>query len=261
MNMKKLMWILILIFVAVLSVTKISGWMKNPANHEHSIEQTQNNIDTVMKLSAGAAATSVAVTMLPGDVATPVADQLAEMSKYFIVILSALYLEKYLITLTGYVTFSWIVPILCVILVGYILSKKNFLLRFAVKIAFCSLAICLVIPISVKISDIIYETQANSVNATIDEMDNYEIPEDEDEGILDKITGLVTSAVDKAVDDATSLLSDLIESLAVMLTISCLIPILVFVVIIWMIKTLFNSGISGHLNEDIIKKISERIDD
>jgi cellobiose-specific phosphotransferase system component IIC len=235
--------------------------MKNPANHEHSIEQTQNNIDTVMKLSAGAAATSVAVTMLPGDIATPVADQLAEMSKYFIVILSALYLEKYLITLTGYVTFSWIVPILCVILVGYILSKKNFLLRFAVKIAFCSLAICLVIPISVKISDIIYETQANSVNATIDEMDNYEIPEDEDEGILDKITGLVTSAVDKAVDDATSLLSDLIESLAVMLTISCLIPILVFVVIIWMIKTLFNSGISGHLNEDIIKKISERIDD
>jgi hypothetical protein len=260
MNVKKIMWSLVLIFVAVLSVTKISGWMSNPANHEHSIEQTQDNIETVMKLSAGAAATSVAVTMLPGDVATPVADQLAEMSKYFIIILSALYLEKYLITLTGYVTFSWLIPIVCALIIGYIFFNKKFLLRFAVKIALCSFAICLVIPISVKISDVIYETQENSVNATIDEMDNYEVPEDEDEGILDKITGLVTSAVDKAVDDATNLLTELIESLAVMLTISCLIPILVFVVIIWMIKTLFNST-SGRIDEEAIKKIIERLGD
>jgi hypothetical protein len=260
MNMKKIMLILMLVFAAVLSVTKISGWMSNPANHEHSITQTQNNIDTVLKLSAGAAATSVAVTMLPGDVATPVADQLAEMSKYFLVILSALYLEKYLITLTGYVTFSWMVPLLCALLIGYICFNKKFLLRFAWKIALCSLAICLVIPISVKISDIIYETQENSIDTTIDKMDSFEVPEDDDESILDKITGLVTNAVDIAIDSATSLLTDLIESLAVMLTISCLIPILVFVVIIWIIKMLFNSA-SGHIDEDTIKKIRTKLGD
>jgi competence protein ComGC len=254
------MWILILIFVGVLSVTKISGWMGNPANHEHSIERTEDNIDKVMKLSAGAAATSVAVTMLPGDVATPVAEQLAEMSKYFLVILSALYLEKYLITLTGYVTFTWLVPIFCALVIGYIFFNKKILLRFAGKIAICSLAICLVIPISVKISDVINETQENSIDTIIDEMDSFEVPEDENESILDKITGLVTSAVDKAVNDATSLLTELIESLAVMLTISCLIPILVFVVIIWLIKMLFNST-SGHIDEDTLKKIRTKLGD
>jgi hypothetical protein len=70
---------------------------------------------------------------------------------------------------------------------------------------------------------------------------------------------LVTNAVDIAVDSATSLLTDLIESLAVMLTISCLIPILVFVVIIWMIKTLFNSAL-GHIDENDIKKIRAKLD-
>jgi hypothetical protein len=133
-------------------------------------------------------------------------------------------------------------------------------LRFAWKIALCSLAICLVIPISVKISDIIYETQENSIDTTIDKMDSFEVPEDDDESILDKITGLVTNAVDIAIDSATSLLTDLIESLAVMLTISCLIPILVFVVIIWIIKMLFNSA-SGYIDEDTIKKIRTKLDD
>jgi hypothetical protein len=111
--MKKITGILVLLLVAVLSITKLSDWASDPANHAHSIAQTEDNIATVMKLSAGAAASSVAVTLLPGDIATPVANQLAELSKYFLLILSALYLEKYLITLTGYITFTWLVPIIC----------------------------------------------------------------------------------------------------------------------------------------------------
>jgi hypothetical protein len=259
MNMKKMTCILVLILVAVLSVTKLSDWACDPANHEHSIAQTEDNIATVMKLSAGAAASSVAVTLLPGDVATPVANQLAELSKYFLLILSALYLEKYLITLTGYVTFTWLIPIICALLIGYIFSNRNFLLKISVKVALCAAAICLVIPMSVKISDVIYATQETGVESTIDEMDNYEVPEDEDTSIIDKITGIVTNAVDDAVDRATDMVTDLIESLAIMLTISCLIPILVFVLLIWMIKMIFTNA-SIHIDEDTIKRIRSHMD-
>jgi hypothetical protein len=137
---------------------------------------------------------------------------------------------------------------MCVCLIGYICLKKEFLLRIAEKVLLCALAISLVIPASVTISDLIYETQQTSIENTIDEMDSFEVSEDtdEDESIIDKLTGLVTNAVDSTVDDATSMVTDLIESLAVMLAISCLIPILVFVLIIWMLKMIFSTP-SIHL--------------
>jgi hypothetical protein len=258
MNMKKITCVLVLLFVAVLSITKVSDWTSDPANHAHSIAQTEDNIATVMKLSAGAAASSVTVTLLPGDIATPVADQLAELSKYFLLILSALYLEKYLITLTGYITFTWLVPIICAFLAIYIATRRHVFLKLSGKIALCAVVICLVIPMSVRISDVIYATQETSVESTIDEMDTFEVPEDEDASIIDKITGLVTNAVDDAVDRATDMVTDLIESLAIMLTISCLIPILVFVLLIWMIKMIFSNA-STHIDEDTIRRICENI--
>jgi hypothetical protein len=256
--MKKITGILVLLLVAVLSITKVSDWTSDPANHEHSIAQTEDNIATVMKLSAGAAASSVAVTLLPGDIATPVANQLAELSKYFLLILSALYLEKYLITLTGYITFTWLVPIICALLAVYIATHRHVLLKISGKIALCAVVICLVIPMSVQISDVVYATQETNVESTIDEMDTFEVPEDEDASIIDKITGLVTNAVDDAVERATDMVTDVIESLAIMLTISCLIPILVFVLLIWMLKMIFTNA-SAHIDEDTIRRICESI--
>jgi hypothetical protein len=254
--MKKITGILVLLLVAVLSITKLSDWASDPANHAHSIAQTEDNIATVMKLSAGAAASSVAVTLLPGDIATPVANQLAELSKYFLLILSALYLEKYLITLTGYITFTWLVPIICALLAAYIATRRHVFLKISGKIALCAAAICLVIPMSIQISDVVYATQETDVESTIDEMDNFEVPEDEDANIIDKITGLVTNAVDFAVDRATDIVTDLIGSLAIMLTISCLIPILVFVLLIWLLKMIFTNT-SVHIDADTIRKIGE----
>ena len=237
MNMKKVTWILVLILVAVVSFTKVSDWATNPTNHQRSIEQTDKNISTVMKLSAGSAAASVALTLLPGDIGTPVADQLADMSKYFLIILSALYLEKYLITLTGYISFSVLVPAICILLIAYICTRKQFLLKLAGKVVVCALAISIVIPVSVKISDIIYKTQETAISTTIEEMDNFEVSADEDSGFLNKVTSTASNAVDRASD----LFTDLLEALAIMLITSCVIPILVFVFLVWLIKMVFNN--------------------
>ena len=87
MNMKKIMIIALLILAAVVSATVVAPMAADPANHRHSIEQTDDKIASVMALSGGAAATSATLSLLPGDICTPLSEQLAEMAKYFLLIL------------------------------------------------------------------------------------------------------------------------------------------------------------------------------
>jgi hypothetical protein len=253
MKAKKITWILALVLVAVLSATKVSNWASNPATHANSIEQTERNISTVLKLSAGASAASVVLTLLPGDVGTPVADQFAEMSKYFLLILSILYLEKYLISITGYVAFTVLVPVVCAVLIGYICTNKKALLKIAGKILLCALAIFAVIPASVKISDVIYQTQETSINSTIEEMNSLDSAADESGSILDKIKETANNAKNLL----SGMVTDLIESLAVMLTITCLIPVLVFLFFVWLIKMVFNS-MAIHMDDEAVRRITKK---
>ena len=86
LNYKKIMIVALLTLLAVISITKIAPAAADPANHKHSIEQTEEKIASVMTLSGGAAATSATLSLLPGDMCTPLAEQLAELAKYFLLI-------------------------------------------------------------------------------------------------------------------------------------------------------------------------------
>ena len=159
MNFKKIMITALLFLFAVISFTMIAPRAADPANHRHSIEQTEDKIASVMTLSGGAAATSATLSLLPGDICTPLAEQLAELAKYFLLILSALYLEKFLITLSGYISFMCLIPLACVILwIAVIRGRRDFL-RTALKIALIAVIIFLIVPASVKLSDMVYRTQ------------------------------------------------------------------------------------------------------
>ena len=81
MNPKKAMIFALLVLLAVISATRIAPMAADPANHRHSIEKTEEKITSVMTLSGGAAATSATLSLLPGDVCTPIATQLAELAK------------------------------------------------------------------------------------------------------------------------------------------------------------------------------------
>ena len=75
LNYKKIMIVALLTLLAVISITKIAPAAADPANHKHSIEQTEEKIASVMTLSGGAAATSATLSLLPGDMCTPLAEQ------------------------------------------------------------------------------------------------------------------------------------------------------------------------------------------
>ncbi len=235
MSLNKITAIAVILLIGVISFTRIAPWAAAPERHTHSIEQTDEKITTVMALSGGAAGTSAVLSLLPGDACTSIADQLAELAKYFMVILSALYLEKFIISISGYVTFGWLIPAACLIVCGAIIFGKKKWYSIAGKLAIVGIAFFIVVPVSVRLSDMVYQTQAESVNNVVEEYNELNIVGNGDGGFISELTTLTSDMVDRV----TVFLSSLLESLAVMIVTSCVIPVLVFIFFAWIVKILF----------------------
>lgn len=238
-NLRKLTIIAVFVLLAAFSVTVVSPWLANPENHKHTIEQTDEKIKAVMALSGGAAATSATLSLLPGDMCTPLADQLAELAKYFLLILSALYLEKFLVGFSGFFSFTILVPIALAVLAFAVLTGRESYFKNAFKIAFVAVIIVMIVPASVILSDMVYQTQAYKVDTALEEYNELEIEGDSESGFFNEFSTVTTETVDKI----TSYLDSILESLAVMLVTSCLIPLLVFVFLIWLAKVIFPSNV------------------
>lgn len=239
MNYKKIMIVALVLLLGIISFTKIAPAAADPANHKHSIEKTEEKIASVMTLSSGAAATSATLSLLPGDMCTPLAEQLAELAKYFLLILSALYLEKFLISLSGYISFMVLIPLACLFVCAAVITNKKNLTRTAAKIALIGVIIFGIVPASVKLSDMVYQTQAAKVNETIDQYNGLEIEGDSDSGLFSEFTNITTESIERVTD----FLDNLLESLAVMIVTSCVIPLLVFFFLVWLVKVIFSANI------------------
>ncbi|MGN0513924.1 MAG: hypothetical protein ACI4GD_06555 [Lachnospiraceae bacterium] len=231
----KLLVILALIALALASMLKITVFSTNPDNYEHSIERIDGNISTVMKLAASSSAASAIISFLPDDSCTPIANELAELSKYFLIVLSALYLEKYLMTVIGYASFGILIPLACVIMIIYICLKKEMLVSVAAKIIIFAIALWSIIPCSTKVSDLIYKTYEKSIENTI--ISASEVCEENESatGLMEKIKSMAGSAVEYV----STLLSGFVEALAIMIVISCFIPIIVILAFVFLLKIIF----------------------
>ncbi len=238
--LKKTAIILVLVAVTVFSVTVATPWYTNVKHHERTIKQIDSEIGKVMGLTAGAAGAAAALSLFPDDQCTPIADQLADFSKYFLIVLSALYLEKYLLTLFGYAAFTFIVPLALVLLGVYVFNHRVSFRNVAFRLLLGAFAITILIPTSARVSELIQNTYENHIEETIDEAERITISQDEsDENWFEKFKNWISNAAVTVSDYVTGLLSKFVEALAVMLVTSCLIPILVVAIFIWLMKVLF----------------------
>lgn len=254
MNLRKIMIVALLILFAVISITKIAPAAADPANHEHTIEKTNEKISSVMTLSGGAAATSATLSLLPGDMCTPIAEQLAELAKYFLLVLSSLYLEKFLISLSGYITFMFLIPLACLLFCITVITGRKNLSKIGIKIALVGIIIFIIVPASVRLSDMVYQTQATKVNDTIEEYNNLEIEGDSDSGLFNEFSSITTETVERV----TSFIDNMMESLAVMIVTCCVIPILVFAFLVWLVKTVFSANVLT-LDTSSIEAITDKL--
>lgn len=270
---KRTMLLITLLFVALLSNLVISKIVTAPDFNAATIESLDEKKVTVMKMAASAAASSTAISMIPGDVAMPIANQIAELTSYFIVILSAILLEKMLIAVVGYVSFTIIIPSACVLGILYLYVKKNVLRNLAIKLAIFGVILFIAIPTSIKVSDFIYDSYHASIEQTFETAEqNNEFIEGkkkdlsaEDKNWMEKAGDYISDLTSKAgngisamVEKGEGTLTAFLDATAVLVITSCVIPIVVILIFAWIIKILFtfdSSGVSTVLHNKAIEKM------
>lgn len=248
--------LVMLIIIALISVFAVSKVVSEPDFSEGTIKSLDAKKVTVMKLAGATAASSTALSLLPSDIASPIANQLAELSKYFILILGAIILEKMLVSVVGYITFTYIIPVACFLAALHLYIKVDLLRSLAIKLAIFGIVIFVAIPASVKISDLIYLSYEGQIEQAVEtaeenksfiEEKNKEFSA-EDEGWISKIGGYLSNVTSKIGIGVTQIvkkgedtLSSFLDAIAVLIVTTCVIPIIVILIFVWVTKMLFGS--------------------
>lgn len=242
---------------------------KNYSSPEYTVnKKTITYLDekktTALELCAGATALSAAITLIPGDTGTPIAEKLTDLSGYFLIVVSAIYLEKYLLTILGALTFRWLIPAAMVAIALYFGIRRDFFWKLGVKILIFGLAVYAVIPVSVHVSQLIYNTYQESIDTTLAETENLISQTEEnaqsstesdqnsgDEGFFAGLVDKAKDTIEQAKDTASIateqfkyMLNKFIDGLAVLIVTTCLIPILVMVFFVWIVKMILGTAIT-----------------
>ena len=237
------------ILIAALSFFYLAGILSSPETYSGILRSIDDKVQTVLKLTASSTAASAGITAIPGDAGTPIAEKLADFSEYGILILCVLYAEKYLLSILGSGVFKFIIPIACVLYpLGFFRDLEG-IKPILKKIAIVSLALYFVIPLSVHISDRIYDTYQASIDTTITAAED--LAEDatlagstaEDQNAIQRIWGYLSESASSFAERGAEILNRFIESLAVMIVTSCVIPLLVLFFSLWIINQVFGFSI------------------
>ena len=105
--------VFILALAIILSCTVVGNKLTDPATYAHTIEVLDQNRVTVLGLSAASAAASAAISAIPDDICSPLAQEISELTSWFLVILAVIYLEKYLLTILGAAACYLMIPVGC----------------------------------------------------------------------------------------------------------------------------------------------------
>ena len=235
---KRIVSCVLLLMIGLGCFFGISGWQSSPETHRTSIEYLNEKQATVMKLTAASTAASAAVSALPGDTGSAIAEKLADLTSDFLIVLCAIILEKYLLTITGYAVFRFILPAVCVLLIVRQFRSSEILAKLAFKLALFGMAVWLAVPGGITVSRMIEATYETSAGSDSDS-------DSEKSGFWSGITSSVQNAVSGVTEKFEKLLSNVMEALAVLIVTSCVLPVLVLLFLLWIVKML--TGIDFNL--------------
>ena len=255
----------VLAAVALVSLIVFANIASNPETYTGIIGTLDEKKGNVMVLATTTTAASAAISALPNDMGTPIADKLVDFSSYFMVILAVIYLEKFLLTTLGFLGFGILIPVACALFAVAVFLRRGTLTRvnlqrLGTKLAAFGLALALVVPVSVWLTD--------NVDATFDESlaaasaaaqeaaeqleESAQAAPQEDQGLLGGIASAVqegwnglTQGAQQALDSLGQQLNTMIDTLAVMIVTSCLIPLLVLILFLQLVKIITGLDFGG----------------
>lgn len=263
--------LIVLIFIALFSRFFVTRMVTAPDYNAATLESLDDKKVTVLRLAATAAASSTAISLIPGDTAMPIANQIAELTPYFIIILGAILLEKMLMGVVGYVSFAYIIPFACLLGISYLYFKKNILRNLAIKLGIFAIILFAAIPASIKVSDLIYDSYKASIDQTFETAkQNKEYIEEkkkdifeEDQNWMDKIgdylsdfTSNIGNNITEMIKKGEDILNAFLDAIAVLIITSCVIPIVVILIFVWILKILFSfdgKGVSSIYKDSALE--------
>lgn len=251
--------------LALVSIFVLADWAGSPETHAATISALDEKRATVMRLVAGSTGTSAAITLLPGDVGTPIAEKLLDLGADFAIVIGAIYLEKYLLAILGLAAFRFIIPAGCTLFAIVALLRRRtglrrLLFQLSGRLVLFGIAVFLVVPASVAISDLIevtYESTTSDALAVVEQAaDGADAGDAEPEagsqegldalvGFIQSIPENLTNAAAGVSEEVQTALNRFIETFAVMIVTSCVIPILVLLFFLWLIRIILGVPIDA----------------
>ena len=255
----------LLIIAALLSEFVGRSHFENVETWSGTIEVIDAKKNNVLALTTSTIALSAAISALPDDTGTPVAEQLTQLSGNLGIVLAVLYLEKYLLTIFGFLSFGVLGPAAFVLLAISLLahgrlSTGHTLFILGIRLLLIGVIAIAVVPASVWVTQRIDETYQISISqeeseGSAEESKPTDSESQENKNFWDSIASgaaqLVSNLKDgikSVTDGVVEQVTNLIEGAIVMIVTSCLVPLLVLAVFLWMGHSLMGIDVSAPTN-------------
>ena len=249
MQKEKLAKILFMICLMVLSFSVLTRIIPESKFVQETIQHLEESQNTIMKFSGTTIATSLSLSALPNDFASPLASTVSDLNTYFIFIFAVLFVEKLVVIEGIKIALVWMIPAACILYIAAILTSKEMFKNFAKKLLILGISIIMVIPISTHFTETVCADYLNYVDETIEEADagankinELMAEENEDATFFDKLT----DAFKTAIRDANDLLAyfknvvkKCVNSVAVMIVTTFVLPMLTMLLFRWLLTELF----------------------
>ena len=234
-----------LLLAALLSVTVLGRHYSNPETYAGNIKALNEKKADIEKLAGAAAAASAAITLMPGDFGTPIADKLADLSGYFLLIMCTVYIEKILVTLGGILAFDILIP-LGLILLAINIFWPSHLQKMALRVISLGIILVLLVPVSLRISGAVESQYEAEIQETIHaaSQNSEEIQgtaeRADDEGLWSQFVEKVKGGGSAVLERLESTLSSFTDAVAIYIVTTCVIPVVVLLLGLWLITLLFH---------------------
>lgn len=265
-------FIVLLLVAALVSEFALRPHFEQVENWSDTIEVIDAKKTNVLALTTSSLALSAAITAIPDDTGTPVAEQLSHLAGNLGIVLAVLYLEKYLLTILSFLSFGVLIPIVCALFAISLgihgrLNTSRVLRVLGVRVLIVAAIAVSVVPASVWVTQRVDETYQVSIaqeeakaKAEAEEKASKESKskseqKQENKSFLDQLVDgaeqlgeALSSGVQSLTDSVITQATNLIEGAIVMIVTSCLIPLLVLAAFLWMGHALLGIDVSAPTN-------------
>lgn len=248
--LKKGIAIVGIMLIAYLSIFKVNDMVQNSKYLEGTVQTLENKKEDVQKLMLVTAGASTTISLLPGDFGTPIAEKFADLSFYMIIILTAIYLQKWLVAISGILLFKYMIPVACLVLIMYLLEFENEILKkIVIKLIVMSISVFLVVPLSSDLTSVIdkqtevsIEQTTKKADAVRESIENKNKEANGDSNVLMKLINSLSSGLKLYSVKLDEIFKNTCDLLAKMIFSSCVVPILVLLLLVKIFNYLFGAN-------------------